>query len=103
MEVKKQVIMKTHPGEHVFNADRFGQLFSYPDGLSLASCGFNPGRTYLEKQLASISTGSIESQCFNYIFSQESQINFGLYYRCNIIILNNPLNIIFQICECVSL
>ena len=60
MEVKKQVIMKTHPGEHVFDANRFGQLFSYPDGLSLASCGFVPGRTYLEKQLGAISTGKEE-------------------------------------------
>ncbi|KAI0243383.1 hypothetical protein LSAT2_012197 [Lamellibrachia satsuma] len=52
LEMCRKEIMHRQPGETVFHPGHFGCLFSYPETLTLTSCGFVPGSSFLDKQLA---------------------------------------------------
>ncbi|KAK2168180.1 hypothetical protein NP493_1241g00000 [Ridgeia piscesae] len=54
LEMCRKEIMHRQPGETVFQPGRFGCLFSFPDTLTLASCGFVPGTSFLDTQLATL-------------------------------------------------
>ncbi|XP_070541059.1 uncharacterized protein [Ptychodera flava] len=47
----KDPISDIHPGENVFNLDQLGKLFSFPNNLSLANCGFTPSHSALDQLL----------------------------------------------------
>ena len=46
-----------HPGEAVFDNSQYLSLFSYPETLTLASCGFVLGRSRTDNKLVSLSPG----------------------------------------------
>ncbi|XP_077992234.1 uncharacterized protein LOC144446362 [Glandiceps talaboti] len=48
----KDPIADFHPGETIFKNEQIGQLFSFPNHLSLASCGFKANQTALEQLLS---------------------------------------------------
>ena len=59
MEVAEQVVQDHHPGEEVFQAARYRQLFSYPGNLTLESCGFKPGKSHIDKNLTTLQPGKL--------------------------------------------
>lgn len=57
LEMCRKEIMHRQPGETVFHPGHFGCLFSFPETLTLTSCGFVPGSSFLDKQLATLPPG----------------------------------------------
>ena len=57
MEMAEQVIQERHPGLVVFTADRYKQLFSFPETLTLESCGFKAGMSRIDKNLTTLPPG----------------------------------------------
>jgi len=54
-----------HPGEQVFDSSCYLMLFSYPETLTLSSCGFVPGRSRTDNKLVSLSPGKNAAFCFD--------------------------------------
>ncbi|XP_006816431.1 uncharacterized protein LOC100370605 [Saccoglossus kowalevskii] len=52
-------IADVHPGETVFENQLIGQIFSFPDNLTLQDCGFTVSQNTLEKLLSSASPGGL--------------------------------------------
>ncbi|XP_013396189.1 SMC5-SMC6 complex localization factor protein 2-like [Lingula anatina] len=51
-------IKPTHPGETIFHHKLYGQLYSYPETLTLPNCGFVAGKSYVDKNLVKFSSST---------------------------------------------
>ncbi len=57
LEVHEQHIKVEAPGEAVFDPDKYLCLMSFPGNLTLASCGYTPGNSQVDRTLSSLAEG----------------------------------------------
>lgn len=87
MNAVEKKIRKLHPGEMIFDICRFKSLFSFPESLTLTSCGFLPGHSRTDQVMLSLPPDHLleflSPELFRIVFpaisSQEKFLTFIFY------------------------